>query len=122
MKKSIMKKWVKALRSGEYVQGKGALCRVGEKYDYFCCLGVLTDIYMQEIGDLNIGTIGSIMGKDIQYDFYIGSLPPKVRKWSGVKSGTGAFKRTSLSYINDSSRNKSFKEIADIIERNWEKL
>ena len=117
MKKSIMKKWVKALRSGEYEQGKGVLCRIGDKHDYFCCLGVLTDIYMQEIGDLNISTLG----KDIRYDFSIGDLPPKVRKWSGVKSGFGSFNQTSLSYLND-SWNKDFKEIADIIERNWEDL
>ena len=121
MKKNIMKKWVKALRSGEYVQGKGALCRVGKEYDYFCCLGVLTDIYMQEIGDLNITTVRSSTGENIKYDLTIGNLPFKVKKWSGMKSAFGVFNRGCLSYMND-SWNKDFKEIADIIERNWEKL
>lgn len=34
------KKWVEALRSGKYKQGKEALC-FGDKY---CCLGVLCEI------------------------------------------------------------------------------
>lgn len=40
MKKSIMTKWVKALRSGEYKQGFGYLCNEGNH----CCLGVLCEI------------------------------------------------------------------------------
>jgi hypothetical protein len=46
LKKSVKAKWVKALRSGEYQQGTGALH--GEDYasgtDVFCCLGVACDI------------------------------------------------------------------------------
>ena len=41
MNKKIARKWVKALRSGEYAQGKHVLCKQGKEYDYFCCLGVL---------------------------------------------------------------------------------
>lgn len=40
MNKKIKKLWLKALRSGEYKQGKLAL-RIKNKY---CCLGVLCDI------------------------------------------------------------------------------
>jgi len=39
--KNMLKKWVQALRSGEYKQGKGAL-RVNDR---FCCLGVACDIF-----------------------------------------------------------------------------
>lgn len=40
MKKSVKKRWVKALRSGEYKQ-----CRSGmHDGEGFCCLGVLHDI------------------------------------------------------------------------------
>ena len=44
MNKAIKKKWVKALRSGEYAQCKGELAIAGKKYDTFCCLGVLCDV------------------------------------------------------------------------------
>ena len=40
MDKKIKKKWLKALRSGKYKQGRDAL-RIGNK---FCCLGVLCDL------------------------------------------------------------------------------
>ena len=44
MNKEIKAEWVKALRSGEYKQGGGALHRG----DHFCCLGVLCDIAIDD--------------------------------------------------------------------------
>ncbi len=39
MPKTLLDKWLKALRSGEYKQGRGTLyCK---KSDSYCCLGVL---------------------------------------------------------------------------------
>lgn len=40
MKAELKKRWVEALRSGKYKQGKGKLCVDGK----FCCLGVLLDV------------------------------------------------------------------------------
>lgn len=40
MKKSIKTKWVKALRSGKFVQGKDQL----QDGETFCCLGVLATL------------------------------------------------------------------------------
>ena len=40
------KKWVKALRSGEFEQGTGYL----RKGDKFCCLGVACAVYQDEVG------------------------------------------------------------------------
>lgn len=43
MNPEIKTKWVEALRSGKYKQGKKSLrSREGDKY---CCLGVLCDLY-----------------------------------------------------------------------------
>jgi hypothetical protein len=43
---SMLKKWIEALRSGEYKQAQGCLI---DKTTYneprFCCLGVLSDLY-----------------------------------------------------------------------------
>lgn len=45
MKPELKSKWLEALRSGKYKQGKGCLLQVmpdGEKR--YCCLGVLADL------------------------------------------------------------------------------
>ena len=48
---ALKRKWLAALRSGEYTQGRGFLARAtgeeneaGEPLHEFCCLGVLCDI------------------------------------------------------------------------------
>lgn len=43
LKPAIKKRWLKALRSGTYKQGTGALCQT-EGGTGFCCLGVLCDV------------------------------------------------------------------------------
>lgn len=44
MNKAIKKKWLKALRSGEYEQGRERLCSIAEDGTHrFCCLGVLVN-------------------------------------------------------------------------------
>lgn len=50
MDKELKAKWVKALTSGRYKQGKGALKRDGG----YCCLGVL-----REVTPLNYGPKGN---------------------------------------------------------------
>jgi len=42
MDAKLKRKWLKALRSGEYRQGRGKL--VSERGTNFCCLGVLADV------------------------------------------------------------------------------
>lgn len=44
MNKELKDKWVKALRSGDYDQGKGALCQVSHTGAEYCCLGVLYEV------------------------------------------------------------------------------
>jgi hypothetical protein len=115
MKPEIKEKWLKALRSGEYKQGQENL---HPKDGSFCCLGVLTDIYIKEIG------------RDWEEDSscYVfngcgGLLPSEVMKWAGLESEE-AWDNTlrmsdeeynSLSVMNDSGR--TFEEIAEVIER-----
>ena len=41
MKQELKDRWIKALESGDYKKGRGALCR---RNDAMCCLGVLADI------------------------------------------------------------------------------
>lgn len=46
MKRRIKRDWIRALKSGEYKQGKERLRRAGR----YCCLGVLCDLYAKERG------------------------------------------------------------------------
>lgn len=106
MNKEIKEKWIKALRSGEYKQGKNVLRR---RDNTFCCLGVLCDLYIKETGKLQW------KDSDHEYLFQIDEntcfLPLDVRKWSDLTQ-----KRATLMEMND-ELDKSFNEIADYIEK-----
>jgi len=119
MREEIKKKWVDALRSGEYKQGRGNL-RPTE--DTHCCLGVLCDLYKQTRHR------GKWVSNDFDYpvfDFFIGGkhesneLPPEVIRWAGLTLSNPVIrinkKDSSLADLND-SKNSNFKKIAKIIE------
>lgn len=112
MKKEIKKLWVRALRSGKYVKGKGML----KTKKGYCCLGVLTDLYIKE-KKLKKGWESHFEPED-------GELGLRVMRWAGLpskdpevefkKHGSYEDKQT-LSVINDTTR-KTFKDIAGIIQ------
>ena len=126
MKQSIMKKWVAALRSGEYRQTTGSLTVISGAEDRgFCCLGVLTDLCAKNF-DLPLEAVLSIEQG--------GGICPDVEKWAGMRSDLGHLPRMipvdpeydgsgqceSLANLNDAGAD--FKRIADVIEEHWEKL
>jgi hypothetical protein len=116
MKYEVMKQWTEALRSGKYKQGQG---RLKDSHDYFCCLGVLCDLYdtTKWYNKSNLIYFG-----DNHVD-----LPRLVTDWAEMYSTSGYLSDRhtpldglSLATMNDSG--KSFEEIADYIEQNWEHL
>jgi hypothetical protein len=110
VKQDIAEKWVAALRSGLYHQTKDRL----SDDQGFCCLGVLCDL--SGTGRWEYGRLGkTYLGND-------GLLPAEVRDWAGMSGALGeiAGEGRSLSQLNDNGY--SFTTIADIIEREWEKL
>ena len=119
MNPEVKTRWVAALRSGGYEQGKGYLSLNGE----FCCLGVLCELAVEA------GVIGAATPSDVAHSvmFYGDEdaariLPWEVMEWSGVYRDNGKFQIdtaagpsfTSLSVLNDSG--SSFSQIADLIE------
>jgi hypothetical protein len=126
MKQAIMKKWVKALRSGEYPQGRGQL--LDEKGGY-CCLGVLCDLAMMEgVTDFTPKGIPNRNKYGGSYEF----LPTEVKKWAGMKTENGSLRNieietpwgytvSSLTEFNDEMK-YDFDKLADVIEENWRKL
>lgn len=140
MKAEIAKKWVKALRSGKYKQGRGLLAVVdptSKEVTGYCCLGVLCELAVKA-GVIKPGTLRESMfawspESKITYgkeeEAY--GLPEEVIKWAGIGSHqmlpfnqrgerveNGCI---SLANLNDgvkgySLKKHSFDEIADVIE------
>lgn len=112
----IVNVWCKALRSRKYEQGTGRLCQ----HNRYCCLGVLTDIYQKEIGDLTeVDTWANIK----LYDNEGSVLPTKVMEWAKLNNTAGIYgasETEKLWYDNDSG--KTFSQIAGIIESKKEFL
>lgn len=114
MKKAIAKKWVAALRSGKYKQGIGRL----EYAKKQCCLGVLCNLALVEGVCVYLPSYCSIPAS---FDGEEILLPDSVRRWAGMKTHTGQLdNQESLMALNDTGR--TFKEIGDIIEKNYKKL
>lgn len=111
------KKWVEALRSGEYKQGKDFL-RVN---DTFCCLGVLCDLVGKEQGalwDYENTINGDRLG---MFDGIKEFLPMSVMEVVGLTDDSPSVptgiedREDTLATFND--RGTSFLEIADLIEK-----
>lgn len=101
MDQKIKDRWVEALRSGEYEQGRGAL----KSGDRFCCLGVLCDLFVKD----GLGTWGQdLFGSN-------GYLPPVVVAWAGLRNKSPAVDSLTLTCLNDTFKT-NFTQIADLIE------
>lgn len=116
MKEDIAKRWVEALRSSKYKQGKDQLQTSDNK---FCCLGVLCDIVKDDVG-------GTWDGQTFRLDTTSETinLPEAVKQFTLMKSYTGSRKgKSSLIKLNDNRFNQyNFNRIADIIEKEWKDL
>lgn len=115
MNKRIKKKWLKALRSGEYTQTRGVL----HNDNGFCCLGVLCDIYAKE-KKIDWKRKDSFYLLEDSPEYWTG-LSKKVMLWADLKDSYPQFhfKTTgpsSLVTLND-ERDFSFKQIANVIDR-----
>lgn len=130
------KRWVAALRSGEYKQ----VCSYLRTSDGFCCMGVACDIYAKETGR------GKWEPRNDWQEFQLDSdelaltseteLPHQVRRWLGLQECGGKYVNpahpTTLWYLisdNDGDPfvdshpgNLDFAAIADIIESEPEGL
>lgn len=114
MKKADCKRWIKALRSGKYKQGKGVLC--SERGNY-CCLGVYADVNIEgdwELGDrawhLNMGVPGSKSEEIIPYS------STSSDEFEGIHFGAKSGQRM-FAILNDKEW-WSFDEIATWVEKN----
>lgn len=123
--KENIRKWVTALRSGEYEQGTGSLNENGKK----CCLGVACEVMLTEQPDsLQVGeaSTGDNEGEfRVTYDGEGGYLPHSVMTWLGFDHINPVLMRegpenhpVSATTLNDTLR-LTFPEIADAIEKTY---
>ena len=119
MDRTLAKKWVTALRSGDYLQGTDYLCSTDfaekDPVESFCCLGVLADIVgipydTQKNEDFN--TTQRVYLNDGEgtpvADFPTGEM---LLKMGGLEQNVAL----DLAEMND--HDVSFAEIADCIEK-----
>lgn len=106
MNTDLKARWVAALRSGKYKQGKSALQTWDGK---FCCLGVLCDLIDPEGWELR-STFCALY--NYKTDTRTGFLPDSL----GLAIGLGEEFQSRLSQLNDG--NETFEKIARIIETN----
>lgn len=128
MRQDIQKKWVEALRSGDYSQGKGKLKDASGDY---CCLGVLCELAVEagvlpkplEIGPESVDGPSYLYGSE-----NTGSLLPReVSVWAGLSDNSPQVRdehnQLPLTYLNDTGHD--FETIAELIEKqgsDWDGL
>ena len=114
MKQEIANLWIDALESDKYKQCTNQL----RKGNSFCCLGVLTDLYLKK-GNPGAWTPFDIFMEDNDFGNTCRNfLPEDVIKWSGMKSNAGLVGSLSLKLAELNDNGKSFKEIAKVIREN----
>lgn len=100
--KENIRKWVDALNSGKYRQGKGCLRSANNE---FCCLGVAVDLYAKEHNlrweDPTLEVLDNPIGVTIEKEVYkfadevsmggynYSTLPKAVINWLGFNTGCG---------------------------------
>lgn len=136
MNPEVKKKWITALRSGEYKQTKHVLkCGIFEDYFTemrpkaagsdkemtinsfgFCCLGVLCDLHSKESNKLWEET--KLRFCEFEYDGATTTLPDSVKEWAGLETHDGTINSNkTLTSLNDLGI--SFSQIADEIEKHF---
>lgn len=113
MKKRFKTKWLKALRSGEYKQGKGQLVREDNGGDRFCCLGVLVDVDQGFEEKERMAWDGTSLGSELRADGSFTALTGNLLERYGIKR----HEQGHLIKMND-DRNNRFTTIANWIEKN----
>ena len=112
MDPELKAKWLKALRSGRYKQGRGAL---RDENNCYCCLGVLGDIF--DPSKWSTYADNQVSGCDTavySYGTEVEMLRSEMLRGLGIEDGT------ILASMNDGEDGppQDFLAIAEWIERN----
>lgn len=108
LKPEIKRRWVEALRSGEYSQGQNEL---RPSLDSYCCLGVLCDLYAK---DKAIPWMTN-KSKVFTMEGLSGHLPLAVVDWASARQ-LSDLPNVAVVLVDMNDGGKTFSEIADYIE------
>lgn len=118
MKKEIKDRWITALLSGDYLQGTSFLHRNVKGQEFYCCLGVLSDLAFKD------GLVARSLSEDTWYyitqtdpsDMSRSGLVDSIIKWSGLyEKDQGHIKIIDdLIHLNDVGL--SFQTIVEYIQ------
>ena len=120
MNPEIKQKWIDALATATYKQGKGCL---RNQKDEFCGLGVLCDIYSKETGvewTPSDKDIEGVIEDGMEIEGRMATLPKEIMEWAGLESFNPVVNIESLgmcplTHVND-SLNYTFPQIAELIQ------
>lgn len=116
------KKWVAALRSGKYAQGRNFLRRISTEHgtpDAYCCLGVACDLYAQDKGgEWAARSLRGPQTFSTRRDSSSTNLPLEVGMRLGLVDFSSGSKAVSKLIDMNDRKLCSFEEIASFIERN----
>ena len=127
MNPEIKTKWLEALRSGDYRQGRNVLKQQHGPKDtpQFCCLGVLCDLAIEDGLTVEVDEVFFNEKSNTYYNDCYELLPEAVADWAGLPSvnpevniydhEVDAADLTTIADLNDEG--STFAEIADVIEK-----
>lgn len=120
--KNHMKKWIDALRSGEYKKGAGRLIsEPGTKKRKFCAMGVACDIFLRS--NKKSGWKWDNIYFTGPGGNYWTNAPVDVTAWLGMDSNEDQDQVVTLNDGDDcyetSIKPHSFKKIADYLEKKY---
>ena len=118
MDKKLKTRWLRALRSDRYAQGKRAL--VSKDGTQFCCLGVLADLQGCVWGETEAGLVPFMEGRKLPVSAKQPSDAKIVRGGTSYLAprifGISIETQHQLGSMND-TKEYSFKKIANWIEK-----
>ena len=116
MHEYVKNKWVEALRSGKYKQGRGKL----NSENGYCCLGVLCEVFIAEGGTLNVRRLPRVT----EYNGETAYPPAAVLHWAGIcsVSGQACSAEHSVAAVNDRSFIGGFTPSIEYIEKHWKNM
>jgi len=112
MNQEVKTKWLEVLESGAYPKAVGCLQTIKGEY---CCLGVLTDLYIKETGQGHWEDAGDTRVFNGEEELL---LPVEVQEWAELDSNDPYIRYEdtdfdSLSELNDDS--VTFEEVIVVI-------
>jgi hypothetical protein len=120
MNPEIKEKWIAALESGEYKHTKKRLKKSDEGGNIigYCCLGVLSDLYIKETGKANWNGDNKLICSDGNGSGSI--LPGAIQEWAGVDShGNYNDDKESLTRLNDADTTEDFTPVIAVIKEHF---